>query len=320
MLVIRQLKKAYGNYVALDGLDITIEEGALYGLVGPNGAGKTTTIKIMTSLMLPDSGTVKIDGVDAIANPGKLKSVIGYVPDYFGTYDNLKVAEYMEFFASCYGMEGLKARKRSLMLLEQVGLEDRIDAFVDGLSRGMKQRLCLARALIHNPRMLIMDEPTAGLDPRTRVEFKQIVKELQEQGKTVLISSHILSELSELCTHIGVLEQGRMLLEGSITEIENSINTSNPLIISVLGETQTALNVLKEHELVKTISVKEQELMITFAGTAKEEAALLKELVEAGVAVRGFVRRQGGLESIFMQVTEREKERVVLVNEAESGL
>jgi len=320
MLVIRQLKKAYGNYMALDGLDITIEPGALYGLVGPNGAGKTTTIKIMTSLLLPDSGTVEIDGVDAIANPGKLKAVIGYVPDYFGTYDNLKVAEYMEFFASCYGMEGLKARKRSLTLLEQVGLEDRMDAFVDGLSRGMKQRLCLARALIHNPKMLIMDEPTAGLDPRTRLEFKQIVKELQEQGKTVLISSHILSELSELCTHIGVLEQGKMLLEGSIAEIENSINTSNPLIISVLGETQAALNLLKEHDLVKTISVKEQELMITFAGTSGEEAALLKELVEAGIPVRSFVRRQGGLESIFMQVTERQKERVVLVNEAESGL
>lgn len=148
MLTIRKLKKAYGNYQVLDGLDITIEEGALYGLIGPNGAGKTTTIKIMTSLLLPDSGTVDIDGVDALVNPNKLKAVIGYVPDYFGTYDNLKVAEYMEFFSSCYGMEGLKARKRSIMLLEQVGLEDRMDAFVDGLSRGMKQRLSLARALI----------------------------------------------------------------------------------------------------------------------------------------------------------------------------
>ena len=320
MLKISKLKKAYGNYLALDGLDIAIEEGSLYGLVGPNGAGKTTTIKIMTSLLLPDSGTVEIDGVDAIANPDKLKSVIGYVPDYFGTYDNLKVAEYMEFFASCYGLEGLKARKRALMLLEQVGLEGRTEAFVDGLSRGMKQRLCLARALIHSPKMLIMDEPTAGLDPRTRLEFKQIVKELQEQGKTVLISSHILSELSELCTHIGVLEQGRMVLEGSIAEIESSINTSNPLIIDVTGETQPALNMLKEHPLVKTISVKGQELMITFTGTPDQEVALLKLLVDGGVPVCGFVRRQGGLESIFMQVTERQKERVVLVNEAESGL
>lgn len=315
MLLIKQLKKAYGNHPALDGLDMQIDERALYGLVGPNGAGKTTTIKIMTGLLLPDSGTVEIDGENALRNPGRLKSTIGYVPDYFGTYDNLKVAEYMEFFASCYGLEGLKARKRYMMLLEQVGLGERTDAYVDGLSRGMKQRLCLARALVHNPKLLIMDEPIAGLDPRTRLEFKGIVKELIEQGKTVLISSHLLSELSEMCTHIGVIEQGKMLLEGSIAEIVSRINVSNPVIISVVEGLEAALGLLKIHRLVQTIAVKDNELMITFAGTQRDEAELLKQLIEHGVKVRGFVREQGSLESVFMQITEHREEKVVLTNE-----
>lgn len=319
MLCIKQLKKSYGNYPALDGLDMQIGGGALYGLVGPNGAGKTTTIKIMAGLILPDTGSVEIDGINALKNPGQLKATIGYVPDYFGTYDNLKVAEYMEFFASCYKIEGLKARKRAMMLLEQVGLGERLEAFVDGLSRGMKQRLSLARALIHDPKMLIMDEPTAGMDPRSRLEFKGIIKELSEQGKTVLVSSHVLSELSELCSHIGVIEQGKMLLEGSISEIVSRINVSNPVIITVVGETEIALKLLKEHRLVQTITVKGNQLMITFAGTHKEEAGLLRQLVEAGVPVRGFVREKGGLEAVFMQITEHQEEKVVQRSEYESG-
>ena len=185
MLKIRNLQKVYGNYHALDGLDMEIREGALYGFVGPNGAGKTTTIKIISGLLWPDGGTVEIHGTDALTQPGRLKEKIGYVPDYFGVYDNLKVSEYMEFFASCYGMEGLKARKRSQTLLDQVGLGHKLDFYVDGLSRGMKQRLCLARALLHEPVLLVMDEPAAGLDPRTRLEFKETVRELNEQGMTI---------------------------------------------------------------------------------------------------------------------------------------
>ncbi len=209
MLKIRNLQKVYGNYHALDGLDMEIREGALYGFVGPNGAGKTTTIKIISGLLWPDGGTVEIHGTDALTQPGRLKEKIGYVPDYFGVYDNLKVSEYMEFFASCYGMEGLKARKRSQTLLDQVGLGHKLDFYVDGLSRGMKQRLCLARALLHEPVLLVMDEPAAGLDPRTRLEFKETVRELNEQGMTILISSHLLSDLAELCTDVGIVDAGK---------------------------------------------------------------------------------------------------------------
>lgn len=320
MLKIENLQKTYGNYHALDGLTMEIPGGALYGFVGPNGAGKTTTIKIITGLLLPDSGSVRIGDVDALRFPRQLKNMIGYVPDHFGVYDNLKVSEYMEFFASCYGLEGLKSRKRCHALLEQVGLEDKLDFFVDGLSRGMKQRLCLARALIHDPSVLIMDEPTAGLDPRTRLEFRSILMELHEIGKTVLISSHLLEDLSELCTHIGIIDSGKMTISGSLSEIIEQVQTSKPISIKVHDNMELAMRVLKEHPLVRTITIKDREIMVGFTGAEKQEQELLKEMILAGVPVSGFMREPGNLETIFMQITNRDKERVVLSYEDESGL
>lgn len=320
MLRLEGLKKAYGNYHALDGLDLRVERGALYGLIGPNGAGKTTTIKILAGLLRPDAGAVEIDGVDALANARRVRGLIGYVPDYFGVYDNLKVSEYMEFFAACCGLDGLKARKRNQALLEQVGLGDKNEFFVDGLSKGMKQRLCLARALIHDPQLLIMDEPTAGLDPRTRLEFRELVRDLIDQGKTVLISSHLLSDLAELCTDIGIIDQGKLILHGSIEEITSRINTSKPLIITIQDGMQTAMGLLKEHPLVQTIMIREREVMVGFTGNVEAECRLLADLVEAGVAVRGFMREPGNLEAVFMQLTSHEEERVVLSYEDESGL
>lgn len=315
MLKIENLKKTYGKVSALDGLNMNIRESSLYGFVGPNGAGKTSTIKIITGLLLPGSGTVTVNGVDAVREPEKLKESIGYVPDFFGVYDNLRVSEYMEFFASCYGLDGLKARKRYMELLGQVGLDEKVDFYVDGLSRGMKQKLCLARALIHNPSLLIMDEPTSGLDPRTRYEFKEILKDLREQGKTVLISSHILSELSEICTDIGIIEQGKIVLEGNMEEILSRINTSNPLIISVFGNKETAMAILKSHPLVETITVREEDIVVGFAGDKQDEANLLVQLVDADVLIYGFVRERGNLESVFMQITDHEEDEVVLVHE-----
>lgn len=320
MLKIEGLKKTYGNYHALDGLDMEVKAGALYGFVGPNGAGKTTTIKIMTGLLRPDGGSVEIHGIDTLREPERTRDSIGYVPDYFGMYDNLKVSEYMEFFASCYGLEGLRARKRNQALLEQVGLGSKEDFFVDGLSRGMKQRLCLARALIHDPELLIMDEPTAGLDPRTRLEFRELVRDLKEAGKTILISSHLLSDLSELCTDIGIIDQGKMILHGSIEEITNRINTSKPVIITVHEGMQLAMRLLKEHPQVQTITVRERDIMVGFTGDAADESQLLAGLIGAGVAVRGFMREPGNLEAVFMQITNHEEERVVLSYEDESSL
>ena len=320
MLKTRNIQKKYGNYHALDGLSMEIPDGALFGFVGPNGAGKTTTIKILTGLLRPDGGTVEIDGADALKEPRRMRDMIGYVPDTFGVYDNLKVSEYMDFFASCYGLEGLKARGRCHTLLLQVGLGDKEDFFVDGLSRGMQQRLCLARALIHDPQILIMDEPTAGLDPRTRMEFKEMVKELHEQGKTILISSHLLTDLAEICTDIGIIDAGRMVVCGSMEEILNQLKASKPVIITVDQNREAALKLLKEHPLVKTISVREPEIMVGFTGTKRQESELLAQLVKAGVPVRSFMRERASLEAIFMQLTDHEEERVVLSYEDESGL
>ncbi len=320
MLKIRELKKTYGNFHALDGLNMDIEDGALYGFVGPNGAGKTTTIRIITGLLQPDSGTVEIDGINALKEPRRLKEKIGYVPDYFGVYDNLKVREYMDFFASCYGLEGLTARKRSRTLLDQVGLSDKEDFYVDGLSRGMKQRLCLARALVHDPALLVMDEPTAGLDPRTRLEFREMLSELREQGKTILISSHALPDLSEICTDVGIIDNGKMLLNGSLEEILGKVQTSKPLTITVFQNMDTALRLLKEHPLVQTITIRDQDIMAGFLGDTRQECELLEQLIRAGVLVRGFEREAGNLEAVFMQLTRQDEERVVLSYEAESDI
>ena len=315
MLKIHGLKKKFKNFQALNGLDMEIEEGALYGFVGPNGAGKTTAIRIITGLILPDEGTVEINGKDALRHREEIKDLFGYVPDEFGMYDNLKVWEYMEFFASCYGYSGLVARERCTELLKQVKLDDRADAFVDSLSRGMKQRLCLARALIHDPKFLILDEPTSGMDPRTRMEFKELLKELCAEGKTILISSHILSELSQMCTDIGIIDAGKIILSGNMTEILQEVNNSNPLLIRVHSLKDAAIRLLRNEPEVKTISIRDGEIAVHFHGGHREEAELLKKLVDAGIPVSGFVREQGDLESIFMQITDREKGKVVLTSE-----
>lgn len=320
MLEIKGLHKIYGKYHALSGLDMRVETGALYGFVGPNGAGKTTTIKIMAGLLRAEEGSIAVDGVDALADSRRLRAMIGYVPDFFGVYDNLTVSEYMEFFASCYHLDGLVARKRYTALLEQVGLEDKLDFYVDGLSRGMKQRLCLARALIYDPEVLILDEPTSGLDPRTRFEVREILKELHEAGKTIVISSHVLSELSELCTDIGIIDQGHMVLEGNIMDILSRVNTSNPLVISVFANMDKALAILKSHPCVQTISLREKEVCVRFTGDAQDEALLLQQLIDSDVLVNGYTREKGSLESVFMQLTDREEERTVVSYDTESGM
>ena len=315
MLEIKNLKKKYGKFQALDGLDLEIAPGELFGFVGPNGAGKTTTIKILAGLLKPDAGQITIAGFDAMKRPEALKECIGYVPDFFGVYDNLKVSEYMEFFASCYGLNGLKARNIYMELLDMVGLGGKEDAFVDGLSRGMKQRLCLARALIHSPKLLILDEPAAGLDPRTRFEFKELLKELREMGMTIIISSHILSELSETCTDIGIIEQGRMVLKGTMADIVSRVNANNPLVIHVYENMEAAVSILRSHPFVRTISVKADSIMVSFSGDKRDEALLLQQLIDAEVLVTSFMREQGNLESLFMQITGNDGKKEVIAHE-----
>ena len=320
MLKARGLSKSFGRFQALKDLNITIEDGMLYGIIGPNGAGKTTLMRILAGLLVPDSGTVEIDGMDAVKHARKLKDVVGYVPDSFGSYDSLTVGEYMDFFAAADGLTGMARRKLCMELLGQVGLDDKTEIPVDTLSRGMQQRLCIARALIRNPRFLIMDEPTSGLDPRTRVEFRQIISEMHEQGKTLLISSHVLTDLSQLCTDLGIIDGGSMLTEGHMDEILRRIESSNPIKIRVLDGVNVTMKLLREDPHVRSVTVDDHILMAGFEGSPADEARLLQKLILAEIPVREFVREPGSLEAYFMQLTTHADERVLLKNDQEPGL
>ena len=308
MLKIRNLTKRYGRHTALDSLDLQIDRGEIFGFVGPNGAGKTTTMKIMAGLLKADAGEIYIDDIKLFEDYNRLKEVIGYMPDFFGVYDNLQVMEYLEFYASAYGMETRQARRLGGHLLEMVHLEGKEECYVDELSRGMKQRLCLTRALIHDPQFLILDEPASGLDPRSRFEFKEILKELRDNGKTIIISSHILMELAEMCTSIGIIERGKMILQGSIEDILETVDTSNPLIIRAYDQVDTAVLLLKREEKIESLTIRGNSIFASFSGNREEEARLLKTLIDNGVLVQSFSREQGSLESLFLKITEHSEE------------
>lgn len=307
MLKIENLQKSYGKHKALNGLNMEVKKGELFGFVGPNGAGKTTTIKIMTGLLKADAGQVWIEGMDALKDADRLKNKIGYVPDFFGIYDNLKVMEYMEFYASTYGLEGNDIKESCFLLIDKVGLAEKAEVYVDELSRGMQQRLCLARAMIHNPDILILDEPASGLDPRSRFEMKRILKELCGNGKTVIISSHILAELSEMCSSIGIIKNGRMVQQGSIEDIISAVNVENPLLIHVLNRPELVRECLRKNPLVKSVAIDGMEFQVIFTGGKEEEAKLLEELIALKIEVVSYGRKRDNLESIFIEVTKDQK-------------
>lgn len=308
MLEIKNLSKCYGDFKAVDDFHLSVKEGDIYGFVGPNGAGKTTIMKIMSGLLLADTGSITIDDENILKDISKLKKTIGYMPDFFGVYDNLTVIEYLLFYSAAYGIPDDIARVRAKELLELVDLQEKTNNYVDSLSRGMKQRLCLARTLVHNPDILILDEPASGLDPYTRHQLKSILKHLSETGKTIIISSHILTELAELCSSICIIEKGKVIMNGNIEEIMFQVDSSNPLLVHVLEDVSKAVLILKKNKYVRTLSVEENKIMVTFIGRKEDEANLLKELIESGVLVVSFKREQSNLESLFLKIIEKGSE------------
>lgn len=303
MLYINDLTKNYGSFTAVNHLSLHIPQGDLFGFVGPNGAGKTTTIRIVCGLLRASSGSVRIGSTAAAVGSKEMKRMIGYVPDFFGVYDNLKVREYMDMYGSMYGMYSRDIVKLTDDLLELVNLSDKKEAYVDTLSRGMKQRLCVARALLHNPGLLILDEPSSGLDPRARVEMKELLKNLHSMGKTIVISSHILSELSEMCNSIGIMNHGQLITAGRIEYIMQQIAGGKKMHIQIASGMESAIRILKEQVGARIESVRENEIIMLFNGADEEVSALIGLMLQNQVVLAGFYREEGSLESLFMQVT-----------------
>ena len=303
MLQINHLYKSYGKFQAVSNLTLHIPKGDLFGFVGPNGAGKTTTIRMVCGLMMPNSGDIFINGIDAMAHQKEIKKQIGYVPDFFGVYDNLKVREYMDFYGSMYRMNSREIQRISDDLLELVNLSDKKEVFVDTLSRGMKQRLCVARALIHNPALLVLDEPNSGLDPRARVEMKELLQNLRSMGKTIVISSHILSELSEMCNSIGIMNHGSLVAAGRIEDVMEGVFGNNQLVITLDEGRETAIRIVNEYTKVEVDSVGEHEIRLSHNMTKTEIAQMVGAMIAGGVVVTGFHKQEGDLETLFMRVT-----------------
>ncbi|MCR4717553.1 MAG: ABC transporter ATP-binding protein [Lachnospiraceae bacterium] len=303
MLTINHLCKRYGKFTALNDLNLHIDRGEVFGFIGPNGAGKTTTMRIVCGLLKANSGEVYVDGIDALNCSSAIKRKVGYVPDFFGVYDNLKVIEYMDFFASMYGYDKNDIRETIYGLLELVNLSDKQDSFVDGLSRGMKQRLCVARALIHDPELLILDEPASGLDPRARYELKEILRNLGDMGKTILISSHILPELGEMCTSIGIMEKGRLVTSGKVDDINDKMHGEAPIHIRTLSDMNEAVIILKEMPNISDISMNEDEIIAKINGDDEAVANLISNLISRNVKLIGFEKEQVNLETLFLDLT-----------------
>ncbi|MGH2454722.1 MAG: ABC transporter ATP-binding protein [Candidatus Limnocylindria bacterium] len=309
----RGLVKRYDGELAVAGMDLVVQPGEIYGLVGPNGAGKTTTMRILATLLAPSAGQALVSGIDVMADPGEVRRRIGYMPDFYGVYDDLRVWEYLDFFARCYGVPPSRRTATIAELLEIVGLTDKRMAYVEALSRGMRQRLCLAHTLVHDPELLILDEPASGLDPRARLEMREILRTLSAMGKTILVSSHILPELGELCTAVGIIHHGRLLRSGSMEEIERSMRASAVLRIDLVSDGAAAAAWLGTDSRVGDVLEVEggpgsSRLEVPFDGGPDEQAALLAAMIEAGHRVAGFGQATSDLEEIFLRLTDTGEE------------
>jgi ABC-2 type transport system ATP-binding protein len=304
MIQAKNLYKNYGDFQALKGLSMTVNKGDIYGFIGPNGAGKSTTFKILATILKPNGGTAKVDG-NCVTKGQAVRHVIGYMPDTFGVYDDMTVRQYLDFFGAAYY---IPAKKRKVLIndiLELTDLTFKEDAMVQSLSRGMQQRLGVARVLVHDPRVLILDEPASGLDPRARIELRELLKELSNMGKTILISSHILSELSEICTRVGIIEQGEIVFEGSRDELNQHLTPGRRVIVETHPEDlDNAKAVLDAAEFCATVTVDGAKLQVSLDETCDEVSVVASTLVERGIRLRGFKQEEVSLEQAFIHLTQ----------------
>jgi ABC-2 type transport system ATP-binding protein len=304
------LVKRYDRTLAVAGLDLDVAPGEIFGLVGPNGAGKTTTLRILSTLLVPDGGDAEIAGFSVRRNPNDVRRVLGFMPDSFGVYDDMKVWEYLDFFARCYGIPADRRRRMIGDLLDLVDLGPKRDTYVQGLSRGMQQRLCLAHALVHDPLVLLLDEPASGLDPRARVELRELLRELRALGKTILVSSHILPELEELCTSVAIIDRGQVLAHGRVADIERRLRVGAVFRARILGDEAAVAAAQawfeQQHNVVTAQVLEDGTIEIGFHGDDEGAAALLAAAVRADLRVATFSRAASDLEELFLQVTAQD--------------
>ena len=301
------LVKRYDGTLAVAGVDLAVDAGEIFGLVGPNGAGKTTILRMLATLLRPSAGEAEIAGWSVTRNPDQVRGVLGFMPDVFGVYDDMKVWEYLDFFARCYGIPAAGRRRMIGDLLDLVDLGEKRDQYVQTLSRGMQQRLCLAHALVHDPEILLLDEPASGLDPRARVELRELLRELRSLGKTIVISSHILPELEELCTSVAIIDRGQVLAQGRVTDIERRLRFGAVLRVRLLADRE-AVEAARDHfasdpEVASAVVLDDGTIELGFRGDDAASARLLAESVRAGLPIASFARAASDLEELFLQVT-----------------
>jgi ABC-2 type transport system ATP-binding protein len=304
MIETHDLTKMYGELYALNRLNLTLQQGDVYGFIGPNGAGKTTTMRILATLLNPSWGEATVCGYSIYTGSKEIRRVIGYMPDFFGVYDDMKVIEYLEFFASAYRIKGAARRKICEEVLELVDLTYKRDALVTSLSRGMTQRLGLARTLLHDPQVLLLDEPASGLDPRARIEMRALLKELRNMGKTILVSSHILPELADICNKIGIIEQGCLLVNGEVTEVMKQVRTDIVLNIAVVDRLTDAAGMLETQPEVESVQDKSGVLIVKLNEGVNQYSFLASRLIEQGYELTLFKEDEINLETAFMHLTK----------------
>lgn len=310
IIEIQGLTKHYGDLVALDDLYLTVAEGEVFGFVGPNGAGKTTTMRILTTLLKPTGGKAWVAGHSVTDDPRGVRRAIGYMPDFFGVYDDMRVWEYLDFFAACYDVPSASRTGMIDDLLALVDLGHKREASVESLSRGMKQRLCLARTLAHDPQILILDEPASGLDPRARIEIRELLRELKNMGKTIFFSSHILSEVADICTSIAILEAGKLVAMGDIDEMMRQLRAHRLIQVRVLGDLAPLQEILLQTENAFSITTNAEAdlppgtLRFDFGGDDESLSLLLGHLISSGIKIVSFHEDVGDLEDVFLHMTQ----------------
>ncbi|TWU60926.1 ATP-binding cassette domain-containing protein [Crateriforma conspicua] len=304
MITLEGFGKDYGDFTAVESIDLHIGQGETFGFIGPNGAGKSTTIRFLATLLRASRGRGEIAGADVMEDPIAVRQNVGYMPDNFGVYDGMRVWEFLDFFAVAYRIGRTERRQIIDNVLELLDLTHKRDDFVNGLSRGMKQRLCLAKTLVHDPPVLILDEPASGLDPRARVEVKALLKELRRMGKTILISSHILTELADCCTSIGIIERGKLLLHGPIDQVYQKIRKNRVVEIRFIENQDAGLSVLRSHPGLRSLDVEPISVVAELETDDQGLADLIDQMHEAGVKMKSFHDRDPTLEDVFMTVTK----------------